>query len=137
MSDIVLALKPKWLNLILQGKKTIECRRQMPKKLEMGDKVYFYCQGKLHGYGTAYDIHRFQKDDFDELMSLVDVFHHDACLSVDDMGEYLWDGTSPGLIFLNNIHVYDELQPWNYPPPQNFVYAPDPTAPKHEQLKLL
>lgn len=135
--DIILALKPKWLTLIQTGKKTIECRRQMPKKLEIGDRVYFYCLGKIHGYGTAYDIHRFQKDDFDELMSLIDVFHHDACLSVDDMGEYLWGGTSPGLIFLNKIHVYDKLQLWNYPPPQNFVYVPDPTKPKHEQLKLL
>lgn len=136
MADIVLALKPKWLTLIQTGKKTIECRRQMPKNLHLGDKVYFYCLGKIHGYGTAYDIHRFQKDDFDELMSLIDVFHHDACLSVDDMGQYLWGGTSPGLIFLNNIHVYDKLQPWNYPPPQNFVYMPDPTEPKHEQLNL-
>lgn len=135
--NIVLALKPKWLSLILEGKKTIECRRQMPKNLFPGDKVYFYCQGKLHGYGTAYGVHRMQKDDFDELMSLIDVFHHDACLSVDDMGEYLWGGTSPGLIFLSHIHVYDETQPWNYPPPQNFVYVPYPTAPKHEQLKLL
>lgn len=135
MADIVLALKPKWLTLIQTGKKTIECRRQMPAKLNPGDKVFFYCKGKLHGYGTAYDVHRMQKDDFDELMAMVDVFHEAACLSVDEMGEYLIGGSRPGLIFLKDIHVYSELKPWDYPPPQNYVYPPD-YAPSTKQITM-
>ena len=34
-------------------------------------------------------------------------------------------GSRPGLIFLKDIHVYSELKPWDYPPPQNYVYPPD------------
>lgn len=122
MADIVLALKPKWLELILSGKKTIECRRSMPKKLQIGNRVYLYCQGCIHGFCTAYDIHHLQRDDFDEVMALSDVFHENACLSFDEMGQYLWGGTSPGLIFLKDVTRYYDPQPWRSSPPQNFRY---------------
>ena len=125
MADIVLALKPKWLELILSGKKTVECRRIMPKKLVMGDRVYLYCQGDIHGFCTVYDIHYFQRDDFDELMSLSDVFHDQACLSFDEMSEYLHQGKSPGLIFINRPHRYDDPHPWRGSTPQNFIYYHD------------
>lgn len=53
MADIVLALKPKWLELILSGKKTAEFRRVMPKVLVPGDKVYLYQGGALHGVAVV------------------------------------------------------------------------------------
>lgn len=122
MADIVLALKPKWLELILIGKKTIECRRSMPKKLKIGDRVYLYCHGCIHGFCTAYDIHHIQRGDFGELMALTDVFHDNACLELDEMGEYLWGGTSPGLIFIKDATRYDDPHPWRGATPQNFIY---------------
>lgn len=122
MADIVLALKPKWLELILSGKKTVECRRIMPKKLQVGDRIFLYCQGDLHGVCTVYDIHHMQADDFDELMSLTEVFHENACLEQDAMGQYLWGGKAPGLIFLKVVMRYGYPHPWRGPNPQNFVY---------------
>lgn len=122
MADIVLALKPKWLELILSGKKTIECRRIMPKKLVMGDRVYLYCQGNIHGFCTVADVHLMQRDDFDEVMSLSDVFHEHACLPFDEMGQYLWGGKSPGLIFFNHVTRYTDPHPWRGSTPQNFIY---------------
>ncbi len=49
MADVLLAMRPGWLELILSGRKTAEFRRVMPKQIKSGDWVYLYCKGYIHG----------------------------------------------------------------------------------------
>lgn len=122
MADIVLALKPKWLNLILRGKKTVECRRIMPKKLERDDRVYLYCQGYIHGFCTVSDIEFIDGNDDWELEATVSTFAEYACLSEDELRAY-WQGAKhPGLICLNYATRYKNPHPWSGSTPQNFIY---------------
>lgn len=120
--DTVIALKPKWLDLILQGKKTVECRKQYPTQLQPGDKVYLYCKGQIHGYLIPYDVQPVQPDDITDAYSCADMFHEEACLQLEEMGAYLYAGRRPGLIFFKEVHRYDKPEPWNYAPPQNYAY---------------
>lgn len=46
MKSVLISIKPKWCNLIANGKKTIEIRKNRPK-LETPFKCYIYC---THGY---------------------------------------------------------------------------------------
>lgn len=42
MKEVMISIKPKWCDLIVQGKKTIEIRKRAPK-LEPPFKCYIYC----------------------------------------------------------------------------------------------
>jgi len=44
---IILSIKPKWLSLIIKGKKTVELRKSMPK-CELPIDVYLYCTKDIH-----------------------------------------------------------------------------------------
>ncbi len=63
MADVLMAFKPKWAQLILDGRKTVECRRVMPKSLQVGDKVWMYCRGYVLGYFRVRDFYSFEKDE--------------------------------------------------------------------------
>lgn len=122
MADIVLALKPKWLELILSGKKTIECRRIMPKKLQRNDKVYLYCQGDIHGFCTVADVEIINGNDDWESESTISTFAEYACLSEDELRAY-WQGAKrPGLIVISYATRYEDPHPWRGSIPQNFIY---------------
>lgn len=122
MADIVLALKPKWLELILSGKKTAEFRRVMPKKLKRDDKVYLYCQGDIHGYAIVTDVERVDPRDDSHAPAIADTFEDWGCLTSDEILDY-WEGAkSPGMILLINATRYDDPHPWRGTTPQNFIY---------------
>ena len=123
MADILMAFKPKWAMLILDGRKTVECRRVMPKSLQVGDKVWMYCQGHILGYFLVGDVEVFDGKDEWQMEALIDTFAEYARLSDDELRRY-WSGARrPGLIFVK------EPTPNAYPVrweggcvPQNFIY---------------
>lgn len=126
MADIVLALKPKWLELILSGKKTAEVRRTLPARLEPGDKVYFYCKGDIHGVAIVEDVHKVSGYFYKP--SYASMYAEKACLTEQDILNY-WNygynerfATRPGIILLKDVQRYDDPQPWRGSTPQNFIY---------------
>jgi len=52
MKAIILSVQPQWLEMILNGKKTIEIRKSMPK-CNLPIDVYLYCTKKLPELYTA------------------------------------------------------------------------------------
>lgn len=128
MADIVLALKSKWLELILSGKKTAEARRVLPKKLNPGDKVFLYCRRFLHGHAYVKKVLRTGNDCVDYgLYSLSIHWSGDRALSHETLKE-LEDYMSKakpsrcGYIILQNATRYDDPHPWRGSTPQNFIY---------------
>lgn len=53
MKSILISIQPQWVEKILNGKKTIEIRKTMPK-CELPCKVYIYCtKGKYNFFGVT------------------------------------------------------------------------------------
>ena len=123
MADVLMAFKPKWAQLILDGRKTCECRRVMPKRLQVGDMVFVFCQGYLLGQLLVRDVEVFDGKDEWQMNDIIDTFAEDARLSDDELRAYWAGARRPGLIFVK------EVTPNAYPVrweggcvPQNFIY---------------
>ena len=123
MADVLMAFKPKWAQLILDGRKTVECRRVMPKSLQVGDKVWMYCQGYILGYFMVRDVEVFDGKDEWQMNDIIDTFAEYARLSDDELRAYWTGARRPGLIFAK------EATPNAYPVrwegvghPHNFIY---------------
>lgn len=136
MSDIILALKPKWANLILEGKKSAEVRRVLPKDLSPSDKCYLYCRGSILGYAVVKNIITITPNDALEVISFSDIFSEYTCLEADDMGHYLFGGKRPGMIIFESVHKYDKPEPYEGAYPQNFIYVDKQSKPKQTELNL-
>lgn len=53
MKSVLISIQPKWCELIVNGKKTIEVRKTMPK-IETPFKCYIYCTKKFYKKGDGY-----------------------------------------------------------------------------------
>lgn len=92
MREIILAMQPRWLNLILDGKKTAEVRRTSPARAEDDPcRLWLYQGGAIHGYANVARVHKPQMGMPQMIwcMKIVDEFHIRACLSARDMHDYL------------------------------------------------
>lgn len=120
MADIVLALKPKWLELILSGKKVAEFRKVLPQKLEPGDKIYLYCKGDIHGVARVVAVKHVL--DFEDKRNYVHHYSELGCLTHDEILSYWTGARSPGVILLEMQTRYYDPHPWRGSTPQNFIY---------------
>lgn len=116
MSDIILAIRPKWAELIFAGKKTIEVRRGMPRNITADDTVYFLYNSEIHGHATIQSILRGIPD------PLPDYFLHGSCLTLEQYQNYITGARHPGAIFLTEPVRYHKPKPHHGPVVQNFIY---------------
>lgn len=140
MSDIILALKPKWAHLILEKKKKTEVRRILPKNLSPQDKCYLYCHGSILGYAVVSDVYVLDDstDDY-ELAPMAEFFCDEAILGEQEMIEYMRGGKRAGIIRFSKVHKYAKPKPHEGAYPQNFVYVDkqsQSSKPKQTELNL-
>lgn len=128
MADIVLALKPLWLDLILSGRKTVEARRVLPKNIKPGDKVYLYCRGDIHGVAHVNKVLRTGEDCVNygwfSLMVNWCGSSEPASKTMRQLEDYMSGARESccGYIVLHNVTRYDDPHPWRGAIPQNFIY---------------
>lgn len=126
MRNVVIALKPKWLDLILRGEKTIEFRRALPNDICNGDIAYLYNNKKLHGECKILDVIRIPgMGEYNHIICcrrLADMYSAGGQIDADDAYAYLAGGKKPGVIFLGAGTKYREPVAWAGPVVQNFVY---------------
>ena len=131
MADIVLAIKPNWLELILSGQKTIEARRVLPKNLDPGDKVFLYCRGDIHGVAHVSRVLRTSEDWTNSGIYGMYSILCDWCGSKEpshhqmrQLGKYMNGAKTScsGYIVLYNVTRYDDSHAWHGSTPQNFIY---------------
>lgn len=121
-----MAFKPKWKDLILEGRKTVECRRVMPKKLQVGDTVWLYCRGYIHGYLKVRDFEVLDGNDEWWKDSIIDTFAEEANLTDDELRDYWKGARRPGIIFLEGVTRNAYPVRWEgVGVPQNFIYLKD------------
>lgn len=131
MADIVLAIKPNWLDLILSGQKTIEARRVLPKNLDTGDKVFLYCSGDIHGVAHVRRVLRTSEDCRNYGIYGMYYIIQDWCGSkepsqhqMSQLSKYMNGAKAScgGYIALYNVTRYDDPHPWHGSIPKNFIY---------------
>lgn len=131
---VLMSIQPKWCQLIIIGKKTIEVRKSRPK-LETTFKVYIYCtkdkkysgdaQGKVIGEFLCLAIEDYQyvRSDYIEEEGLLCSC---ACLDSYELHSYL-KGAVPYAWYISRFVIYDmpkELSEFGKTrPPQSWCYV--------------
>jgi predicted transcriptional regulator len=89
--NIILSIKPEWAKLIYEGKKTIEWRKTLPKKIKKGDKVFLYETSpvfKIIGHFDYNGAEIYDKND-DDVKWLRKYFVEDkGCVTIDRLNQY-------------------------------------------------
>lgn len=128
---LVLAMRPEWLNLILDGKKTAEVRRTRPATLRLkecgGLDLFFYQGGKVHGCASVAHATYFTDDynpetDKSDLVEMCRNRHERAKLTQKAMREYLAGARRP------IVYIFDKVYRFRTPlavpcRPQSWQYA--------------
>ena len=87
MKAVLISIRPKWVEKIASGEKTLEVRKTRPK-LETPFKCYIYCTGvKRSPLGEYVEVHRKTGGAVDEWQEKV--MGEFTC---DRIGQVLWDG---------------------------------------------
>lgn len=125
MKGILISLKPQFADLVMQGKKTFELRRRLPKTISRGDQIVIYESAPtsaITGSVTVSEVVRF------DLGDLPNEVADGAGVTRDFLHRYfrgLQHGfaiglTNPTLVSLRIPLAY--LRAQGITPPQSFMY---------------
>ncbi|WNJ79720.1 ASCH domain-containing protein [Cedecea neteri] len=123
---IILSIRPKYSELIISQKKTIEIRKKIGRNFNENEWVYIYSSSPKKSIVGKFQIEKIQSFSMNSLsQDLLD----SSCLSRDEMYEYVGDKIAFA-IFIKNIEVVNNISlerlrtslPSFYPP-QSFCYA--------------
>ena len=127
--QILLSIRPEWVEKILNGEKTIEVRKQFPK--DYVGWVYIYCtkdrKTKLSSNSLQYYVvdnkdykdylgnwngkvvARFYCDKVEEISAKnIESFTKDSCLTVKQIEDYLWKNICNGYaIHISKLEIFD------------------------------
>ncbi len=137
MNDVLISIQPRWCELILSGKKTVEIRKTKPN-IKTPFRCYIYCtkdnkyflddgkrrlNGKVIGEFVCTKIDRIQKrginDNFDYCYLSLNVFGNDdieieitdikkSCIKKDELNSY---GSNSNVLYawhISNLVIYDK-----------------------------
>lgn len=129
MKSVLISIKPKWCELIVNGKKTIEVRKSRPK-IDIPFKCYIYCtlpRKKVIGEFvcekivpiTVFDNGSIKEWNFNNLS--------DSCVDYEELANYIGNGRTGYGWHISELVIYDspkELSDFNLKrPPQSWCYV--------------
>ena len=127
MKAVLISIKPKWCELIANGKKTVEVRKTKPK-IDVPFKCYIYCTKSRMPYESfgvnkqpvecgGKVIGEFVCDQIDEIgyspemhgqyVSNIENLHEVSCVNFEEMFDYIADGFGYGWN-ISNLVIYDK-----------------------------
>jgi len=125
---IILSIQPKFFDLILSGKKTVELRKQLPKKLQKGVLVLLYVSSPVKALAGAFVVEDFKKLPLDKLWSVVE---NRLGMPREEFNKYYEGGSEGVAIFFNQL--WQLQKPFDleelredldvFIPPQSFRYV--------------
>ena len=132
--DVLISIKPEWVQKIISGEKTIELRKSFPKKIPTPFRCFIYVTQDFIVNDT-YDFWASRGKVICVVNVLKDITTHslgyykqcgDDCLSDWEREDYLGGNVGHGWL-LRNVKVYDTPRPLSdfglSRPPQSWCYA--------------
>ena len=125
MKEVLISIRPKWCELIANGKKTVEVRKTRPK-IETPFKCYIYCtlpRKKVIGEFVCDYITHIKKrgidNNFDYCYLSLDVFGNDdieveisdiktSCVEKDELNFYGSNSNELYAWHISDLKIYDE-----------------------------
>lgn len=123
--DIILAMREKWLNLILDGKKVFEVRRTCPKRKP--GRIYLYRLGMIWGVadvGMWWRVCDMFNREYFTAGEFREKFAAKACLGVQEYLGYLDGAKRPAVYHLREVYPYAQPIPVSCRP-QSWQYMTD------------
>lgn len=146
---VLRSIKPYWVYLICEGKKTIEVGKNIPRSDHWNKRTYIYCSKDLKSFNRIPKEYREKYrqflgkiigvfvcdyiEDFKEFEYDIDVLHRhiklNACINYDEINDYLGFKKCGYGWHISNLTVYTspkELNVFNRTrPPQTWCYVPN------------
>jgi predicted transcriptional regulator len=115
--NIILSIHPRWVDKIINGQKTIELRKRLPKNI---NTIYVYATRPISKIiGIIYIKNIF----FTDIYSLYDITDNKHCCSLEEYLDYFKNKEFGYGIEIQNIELFKKPIPLKNPP-QNFMYVP-------------
>ncbi|MDO8725404.1 MAG: ASCH domain-containing protein [Candidatus Methanoperedens sp.] len=121
--NVLLSVKPKYAQKILDGEKKYEFRRAIFKKQDI-EKVYIYSSSPVSKIVAAFEIEKILKDSPEKIWALCQKY---AGISKKDFFDYFKNSNAAYAIGMENVEVFKTpINPFdeftNFKPPQSFYY---------------
>ncbi len=121
--NVLLSVKPKYAEKILEGEKKYEFRRAIFKNQNI-EKVYIYSSSPVSKIVAAFEIEKILKDSPEKIWTLCQKY---AGISKKDFFNYFKNSNAAYAIEMENIEVFKKpIDPFNefknFKPPQSFYY---------------
>ena len=123
--NVLLSVKPKYAEKIVEGKKKYEFRRAIFKKQNI-EKVYIYSSSPVGKIIAAFEIEKILKDSPEKIWTLCQKY---AGISKTDFFDYFKNSEQAFAIKIGYVDSFKEhIDPYkmieNFKPPQSFYYLP-------------
>lgn len=123
--NVLLSVKPKYAEKIVEGKKKYEFRRAIFKKQNI-EKVYIYSSSPVSKIVAAFEIEKILKDSPEKIWTLCQKY---AGISKKDFFDYFKNSEQAFAIEIGYVDSFKEhIDPFimieNFKPPQSFYYLP-------------
>ncbi|MDP3104625.1 MAG: ASCH domain-containing protein [Candidatus Methanoperedens sp.] len=123
--NVLLSVKPKYAEKIIEGKKKYEFRRAIFKKQNI-EKVYIYSSSPVSKIVAAFEIEKILKDSPEKIWTLCQKY---AGISKKDFFDYFKNSEMAFAIEIGYVDSFKEhIDPFkiieNFKPPQSFYYLP-------------
>ncbi|WP_094227715.1 restriction endonuclease subunit S [Methanolobus psychrotolerans] len=121
--NVLLSIKPKYVNEILEGKKLFEFRKAIFKKKDIS-KVFIYSSSPIKKIVASFEIARIIEDSPQKLW---DKCHEYGGIPENDFFEYFKNSDTAYAIEISNLDEFSEkIDPYklkkNFRPPQSYCY---------------
>ena len=125
MSDVLLSVKPEYVEKILEGKKKYEFRRSIFKRNDI-EKVYVYSSSPIRKIIASFKIEKILKDSPEKIWTLCQKY---GGISKKDFFDYFKNSEQAFAIEIGSVDSFKEhIDPFkvieNFKPPQSFYYLP-------------
>ncbi len=123
--NVLLSVKPKYAEKIVEGKKKYEFRRAI-FKIQNIEKVYIYSSSPVSKIVAAFEIKKILKDSPEKIWILC---QKNAGISKKDFFDYFKNSEQAFAIEIGSVDSFKEhIDPFevieNFKPPQSFYYLP-------------
>lgn len=126
MTTPIISIKPRYTRNIYLGNKTVELRKKIGIKFQVGNRIYIYSSSpvkKITGYATI------QRIEQTNVAAIRENYLTQACIDVESFDAYYQGHQQGVLIWLENVVEFNQgpsllqLRSIGFNPPQSFCYA--------------